>query len=124
MSDTHNERSTTTPTEPKKDPLLNFEHPVSGADFKKHVNRVGDYIVDYYENKLQNLDGKHEFGSIPVCSRVQPGYLQQLIPKEAPQQGESFDDILKDVTEKIIPGVTHWQHPNFFSVCDTERHHQ
>lgn len=28
---------------------------------------------------------------------------------------ESFDDIMRDFEEKVMGGVTHWQHPSFFA---------
>lgn len=37
------------------------------------------------------------------------------IADEAPLKGEPFEDILKDVEDKIMPGVVHWNHPNFFA---------
>ena len=37
------------------------------------------------------------------------------MPEHPPRQGEPFDAILKDVNEIILPGVTHWQSPNFFA---------
>lgn len=36
---------------------------------------------------------------------LQPGYLQQLLPGQAPDQPHRFSDILRDVKEKILPGV-------------------
>ena len=99
---------------------LNFHHPWSASDFKQHLNTVGDYIVNYHDqlnNSNQQGDENANNQTIHhVCSRVQPGYLQKLLPNHAPENGESFDDILKDVSEKITKGVTHWQHPNFYSV--------
>lgn len=44
---------------------------------------------------------------------VEPGYLRELLPKEAPQRGEKWEDIFRDFETKILPGVTHWQHPRF-----------
>lgn len=44
---------------------------------------------------------------------VEPGYLRELLPKEAPKQGENWDEIFRDFETKILPGVTHWQHPRF-----------
>lgn len=38
-----------------------------------------------------------------------------FIPGEAPMKGESFDIILKDVEDKIMPGMVHWNHPKFFA---------
>jgi aromatic-L-amino-acid decarboxylase len=38
-----------------------------------------------------------------------------MLPHEAPLKGESFDTILADVEKVILPGLTHWQSPNFFA---------
>jgi aromatic-L-amino-acid decarboxylase len=46
---------------------------------------------------------------------VKPGYLHDVLPKEMPVTGESFDSIISDVNKHIVPGVTHWQHPNFYA---------
>lgn len=34
---------------------------------------------------------------------------------EAPQKPESFLDIMQDVDDKIMPGMVHWNHPQFFA---------
>ncbi|KMZ67181.1 short isoform Tyrosine Decarboxylase [Zostera marina] len=41
-------------------------------------------------------------------------YLKDLLPDAAPEQPENFQHVLDDITKKIIPGLTHWQSPNFF----------
>jgi len=74
-------------------------------EFRRHGHRVVDWIADYYE-KIETL---------PVLSRAEPGSIRALLPEHAPQQGEAFDDILHDMDERILPGVTHWQSPNFFA---------
>ncbi|KAJ4721192.1 Tyrosine decarboxylase [Melia azedarach] len=81
---------------------LSFLEPNSFADESK---RVIDFIAEYYRNIEQ----------FPVQSKVNPGYLSEMLPKTAPYFPESLDDILKDVTDSIIPGLTHWQSPNFFA---------
>ncbi len=43
-----------------------------------------------------------------VASNVEPGYLRKLLPEEAPQNGEPWADIQKDIEAKILPGITHW----------------
>jgi hypothetical protein len=48
-----------------------------------------------------------------VTPDVEPGYLRELLPKDAPESGEKWDDIFKDFEKKILPGITHWQHPRF-----------
>lgn len=62
-------------------------------------------VVDYYEN----------IESHSVVSQVEPGYLRQVLPASAPQDGESWDTIRRDIDTKIVPGLTHWQSPNFFA---------
>ena len=54
-------------------------------------------------------------------STVEPGYLRKLLPDETPREGEAWTDIQKDIEAKILPGITHWQHPGFhaFFPCAT-----
>ncbi|KAK3905713.1 hypothetical protein C8A05DRAFT_30462 [Staphylotrichum tortipilum] len=56
-----------------------------------------------------------------VVSSVQPGYLRTLLPTEVPQDGEPWSAIHADMDTKILPGITHWTHPNFhaFFPCAT-----
>ena len=74
-------------------------------EFRRYGRTVVDWIADYYES----------IESLPVLSRVQPGQIRASLPVHPPQLSESFGDILKDVTELIMPGLTHWQSPNFFA---------
>lgn len=50
-----------------------------------------------------------------VVPSVQPGYLGKLLPDSAPEDGETWEDIHADVQSKILPGITHWQSPNFMA---------
>ena len=74
-------------------------------EFRKHGRAVIDWIADYYER----------IESLPVLSQVKPGQIRSVLPQEPPLRGERFDDILQDINELILPGVTHWQSPNFFA---------
>ena len=74
-------------------------------EFRKHAYEVVDWIADYYKRV-------EEF---PVLSQVAPGEIRASLPAQAPQQGGSFDAILGDVEKLILPGITHWQSPNFFA---------
>ena len=40
-----------------------------------------------------------------VTASISPGYLKQLLPNEAPIDGEKWQSILNDFEEKIMPGV-------------------
>ncbi|MFQ6656640.1 hypothetical protein Gotur_026660 [Gossypium turneri] len=64
-----------------------------------------DFIADYYQNMEK----------YPVLSQVQPGYLAKLLPKSAPNIPEPIETILHDIQHYIIPGITHWQSPNYFA---------
>ncbi|KAK9412794.1 putative Aromatic-L-amino-acid decarboxylase [Seiridium unicorne] len=64
-----------------------------------------DEIVSYYDTIEER----------PVVSTVEPGYLRKLLPDHAPEDGEPWSDIQKDVQSKIVPGLTHWQSPNFLA---------
>src|SRR5437016_1754838 len=62
-----------------------------------------DWIADYIERAEE----------LPVLSQVKPWDVYKSLPTSAPQKPESFDAILKDLEEKILPGITHWQSPHF-----------
>jgi aromatic-L-amino-acid decarboxylase len=74
-------------------------------EFRRYGREVVDWIADYYEN----------IESLPVLSRSQPGQVRASLPSHPPSEGEAFESILKDVSDLILPGLTHWQSPNFFA---------
>lgn len=41
-----------------------------------------------------------------VLPTVQPGYLRPLIPEEAPETPEKWQDVMKDIERVIMPGVS------------------
>ncbi|KAK9873182.1 hypothetical protein WA026_021415 [Henosepilachna vigintioctopunctata] len=67
----------------------------------------GKEMVDYICSYLSNVDQKR------VTPKVEPGYLRNLLPEEAPQDPEDWENIMRDVDDKIMPGITHWQHRRF-----------
>jgi aromatic-L-amino-acid decarboxylase len=82
-----------------------YRHPMNYSEFRKHAHDMVDFMCDYYEG----LEQKN------VLSTVQPGYLSKLLPDSAPEEGEPWENIMKDIKSYIMPGVTHWQHPSFFA---------
>jgi aromatic-L-amino-acid decarboxylase len=52
---------------------------------------------------------------LPVAAAVEPGDVRARLPEVAPEQGEPFADMLADLDELIVPGLTHWNHPRFFA---------
>ena len=75
----------------------------------EEFRRWGHAVVDW----LAAYRGRVEY--LPVLSQVQPGDVRAALPAAAPEQGEPFDALLADVDRVILPGVTHWQSPNFFA---------
>jgi aromatic-L-amino-acid/L-tryptophan decarboxylase len=74
-------------------------------EFRRHGREVIDWIADYLERVEQ----------LPVLAQVAPGEIRSRLPAHPPQHGEPFDAILKDMDDVILPGITHWQSPNFFA---------
>jgi aromatic-L-amino-acid decarboxylase len=54
-------------------------------------------------------------GELPVLAQVEPGYVRSRLPATAPEQGEPFSAVLKDVEEVLLPAMTHWQSPRYFA---------
>jgi aromatic-L-amino-acid decarboxylase len=78
---------------------------MSPAEFRRFGYQVIDWIADYQEH----------VPSLRVLSQAKPGELRAALPQQPPENGEPFSAMLKDVEELILPGITHWQSPNFFA---------
>ena len=74
-------------------------------EFRKYGYELIDWVANYLEN----------VGSFPVLPNIKPGDIKAHLPLSAPKIGESIDAMIADVDKIIIPGTTHWQHPNFMA---------
>ncbi len=74
-------------------------------EFRRYGHAVVDWIASYQER----------VESLPVLSQAAPGQVRSLLPAEPPAGGEPFEQILADVDRVVMPGITHWQSPNFFA---------
>jgi aromatic-L-amino-acid decarboxylase len=74
-------------------------------EFRRHGKAMVDWIADY----CQRVE------SYPVFSQVKPGQIRAALPSSAPVHGESFEAMMEDVDRLVMPGITHWQSPNFFA---------
>ena len=86
----------------------------SGMDDAIHMTpeefrRCGHALVERIARYMEEIE------SYPVLSRAEPGSIRGRLPRSAPEHGEPFADVLRDIDEIIIPGLTHWQSPNFFA---------
>ena len=75
------------------------------AEFRRHGHSLVEWIAEY-------LGGVERY---PVLPRVGPGEVRRALPASAPEQGESFEQILRDFERVIVPALTHWNHPGFFA---------
>jgi aromatic-L-amino-acid decarboxylase len=78
---------------------------MSPEEFRRQAHAVVDWIADYHSR----------IESFPVLSRVQPGEIRSKLPPGPPEHGEAFDQILGDMERIVLPGITHWQSPNFYA---------
>ncbi|MCC6319811.1 MAG: aspartate aminotransferase family protein [Phycisphaerales bacterium] len=76
---------------------------MSPDEFRRLGHELIDYIADYHTR----------VESLPVRSRARPGDLLGALPAHAPERAEGWDSILADIDRLIVPGLTHWQSPNF-----------
>jgi aromatic-L-amino-acid/L-tryptophan decarboxylase len=74
-------------------------------EFRKHAHELVDWMAGYLEN-VENYS---------VKSLVEPGSIFNKIPGKPPERSEPFSALMKDLDEIIMPGITHWQNPNFFA---------
>ncbi len=72
------------------------ETSMNADEFRKAGKEMIDYVADY----LENIEKR------PVLPSVEPGYLHKLIPEEAPQEPEEWDQVFKDIERVIMPGVS------------------
>jgi aromatic-L-amino-acid decarboxylase len=54
-------------------------------------------------------------GDLPVLAQVRPGEIRSRLPPSPPEHPEAFADVLRDLDEILLPGITHWQSPRFFA---------
>jgi len=75
------------------------------SEFRKRAHELVDWMADYLEQKE----------NYRVTPGVAPKEIINQLPLSAPEKAESFDQIMEDFKEIIVPGMTHWQHPAFFA---------
>ena len=79
--------------------------PLDLDEFRRNGHALIDWIADY----LGALEDR------PVVEPVSPGDVRAMLPPAAPHTAEPFSALLGDLDEIVVPGLTHWQHPHWFS---------
>src|SRR3954463_14387675 len=73
-------------------------------EFRAAGHQIVDWIADY----------RATVSARPVMARTEPGAVRQQLPARPPDNPEPFADIMRDLDAIIVPGLSHWQHPQFF----------
>jgi len=47
-------------------------------------------------------------------AQTSPGEVKAKLPAAPPEAPEPFDDIVRDLDQIVMPGLSHWSHPSFF----------
>jgi aromatic-L-amino-acid/L-tryptophan decarboxylase len=75
------------------------------TDFREDGAAALEWAADYLER----------VGDLPVLAQVEPGELSAQLPLAAPEEAEPFAAVLRDLDELLLPAMTNWQSPRFFS---------
>lgn len=94
---------------PHPDPVHDGDGAIPTFDLRRDGYATIDWAANYLENSRD----------LPVMSQVKPGDVTAALPKRMPEDAEPFSAVLADLDRVILPGVTHWQHPRFFSYFAT-----
>ena len=74
-------------------------------EFKKWGHEFIEWVGDYLAHPER----------LNVLSQIEPGGIRKQLPVSPPQSPESMSAVLKDLGNIIVPGLTHWNHPDFFA---------
>ncbi len=72
-------------------------------EFRAAGHRIVDWIADYRARRV----------AARACAH-RAGRRQAQLPALPPHAPEAFDAIVRDLDQIIVPGLSHWQHPQFF----------
>ena len=75
----------------------------------EEFRRLGYQLIDWIAEYQQRV------ADLPVCSQSRPGGVRAKLPPHPPQTGENLQALFSDLETIILPGITHWQSPNFFA---------
>jgi len=84
---------------------LHLTNIMTSTEFRKAAHELVDWMANYMDN----------VGDYPVKPNIRPGDIKVQLPTSAPEHGEEFQSIFSDFNKIILPGMTHWQHPQFFA---------
>ncbi len=76
---------------------------------KDEFEKNGYMLVDWISKYLNEIE------KYPPLSQVNPGDILKRIPQTPPTNGEDIENVLADVENILMDGITHWNHPGFMA---------
>jgi aromatic-L-amino-acid decarboxylase len=73
-------------------------------EFRSIGHRLIDWVADY----------RSRLADRPVMARTAPGEIKRQLPASPPERPEAFEAVFRDLEQILLPGLSHWQHPQFF----------
>jgi aromatic-L-amino-acid decarboxylase len=73
-------------------------------EFRHYGHRLIDWLADYHAGLNER----------PVMSPVRPGTIKAQLPAAPPEHAELMEDLLADLDWIVLPGLSLWQHKDFF----------
>src|SRR4028119_719035 len=83
------------------------------SEFREAAHKAVDWIADYFD----------QIESYPVLSSAEPGDIARQFASAASEEGKPYDELFDEFVQKIVPGITHWNHQSFmayFSVTGSQ----
>lgn len=74
-------------------------------EFREWGHKLTDWVADYLESPER----------YPVLTAVRPNEIVHSLPRTGPVKGESMEQIFADFEKLVLPGITHWNHPDFLA---------
>ena len=82
-------------------PTSKDARPLSPEEFREFGHRLIDWIADY----------RAIVGRRPVMARTD-GEVKSQFPASPPEMPEDFGEVFGDLERVVLPGLSHWQHPD------------
>ena len=71
--------------------------------------RIGHQLIDFIADYREDIESR------PVKSRARPGEIRAAFPASPPERGGEIGRVVELLEQKVMPGITHWNHPRFFA---------
>jgi aromatic-L-amino-acid/L-tryptophan decarboxylase len=93
---------------PRRGRIRRGKHPLGDTapeEFRRQLHELAEWIADYREKIEQR----------PISLNLKPGDVLAQLDRNAPEHGTPFEKIFAEIDRVIVPGVVHWDHPQFMS---------